>query len=168
MKRSYLVKRTSLAKKKVYCDSSKLETEKYLLVVVVELEESGATLDRGLDHGGRSDLDKATVVKVLAEGLHDLGPDLQDARGLLLAQDQVTEIVLDGGIRVLVHLVGDGLLTAGSLANNLPVVNSQLMIVGSLFQTHKRVRYWSLIYHIITFNFIPLTVLPSGSSLMTP
>ena len=104
-----------------------------LLVVVVELEQGRTSLDRGLDHGGGSNLSEAAVVKVIAEGLHDLGADLQDAGSLLLAQDQVTEIVLDGGVRVLVNLVGHGLFTTGGLSDALPVVNSQLVVIGGLF-----------------------------------
>lgn len=52
-----------------------------LLPIVVDHEERRATLDGGLDHGGRSDLEDGVGVKGGTEGAEDGGSDFEGCRG---------------------------------------------------------------------------------------
>jgi len=63
-----------------------------LLSVVVEGEESGSSLDLGLDHARRGDLEETEVGVGGAEGLEKGGADLEGARDGLSTDDKVTSV----------------------------------------------------------------------------
>lgn len=100
-----------------------------LLAVVVELEEGAASFDLGLDHAGRGDLKQAELLVALTERPHHTSSDLQDRTGLLSAEDEMPVVVLCLGVRVLRDDVGDGLVTARRLPDDLEVVGVQLVAV---------------------------------------
>lgn len=72
-----------------------------LLSVVVEGEEGGSSLDLGLDHAGRGNLEETEVGVGGTEGLEKGGADLEGAGDGLSTDDKVTSVGEEIGSAVL-------------------------------------------------------------------
>jgi hypothetical protein len=103
-----------------------------ILAVVVESEQSAATLDLGLHHGGRSHLQHAGLLECLAESPQSSGAHLHDGGGGLTAQHQVAVVVESLRVGVRRHTRGNSLLVASGLADDLEEVGVQLAVVGRM------------------------------------
>lgn len=68
--------------------------------VEVERKEGRSALDRGLDHGGRGDLEHVLARERVSERLEHSSSDLHDGRSGLSSEEEVSVVsnVLGGGV----------------------------------------------------------------------
>lgn len=98
-----------------------------LLSVVVKSKQGGAALNLGLDHAGRGDFGHSNLVVDSSDASQEAGSHLHDGRESLSSHSQVSVVQQVRGISTLLDLVGDGIVSRRSKANDLVVVNHQLV-----------------------------------------
>lgn len=99
------------------------------------------------------------------ESLDNLCSGLQDSGGSLTADDEMAVVKQVGRIGVRRDLGGESIITARCLANDVPIINNEFVTVRSLMIIQRSA---TTLTCIPIYKSNQLTVLPSGSSLITP